>query len=69
MAKPKPASPGAPKTATIRARIDPTLKANAEAILDTLGLNPSDAIRLFYTQIGFVAKPSADAKPLMRNPI
>jgi DNA-damage-inducible protein J len=35
----------------IRARIDPDLKVRAETILGTLGLNASDAIRLFYTQI------------------
>ena len=39
------------KTSTIRARIDPDLKSQAEAILGHLGLNPSEAIRLFYTQI------------------
>jgi len=39
------------KTTTVRARIDPDLKAEAESILDTLGLNATDAIRLFYTQI------------------
>jgi DNA-damage-inducible protein J len=41
----------AAKTGMIRARIDPDLKVRAEAILGTLGLNASDAIRLFYTQI------------------
>ena len=40
-----------PKTGTIRARIDPALKAEAEAILDALGLNASEAIRLFYRQV------------------
>ena len=35
----------------IRARIAPDLKAKAETILGNLGLNASDAIRLFYTQI------------------
>jgi len=40
-----------PKTDMIRVRIDPTLKDEAETILATLGLNASDAIRLFYTQI------------------
>jgi DNA-damage-inducible protein J len=35
----------------VRARIDPELKVRAETILGTLGLNASDAIRLFYTQI------------------
>jgi DNA-damage-inducible protein J len=39
------------KTGMIRARIDPELKDRAEAILHELGLNASDAIRLFYTQI------------------
>ncbi len=45
------AKPHSPKTGMIRARIDPGLKDQAETILDKLGLNPSDAIRLFYTQI------------------
>ena len=40
-----------PKTGMIRARIDPDLKGRAESILHDLGLNASDAIRLFYTQI------------------
>jgi DNA-damage-inducible protein J len=35
----------------VRARIDPALKARAETILNDLGLNASDAIRLFYTQV------------------
>jgi DNA-damage-inducible protein J len=39
------------KTGMIRARIDPELKDRAETILVNLGLNPSDAIRLFYKQI------------------
>ena len=39
------------KTGMIRARIDPDLKDRAETILGNLGLNASDAIRLFYTQI------------------
>jgi DNA-damage-inducible protein J len=38
-------------TGMIRARIDPELKQRAETILDSLGLNASDAIRLFYKQI------------------
>jgi DNA-damage-inducible protein J len=39
------------KTGMIRARVDPALKDRAVAILNNLGLNASDAIRLFYTQI------------------
>jgi DNA-damage-inducible protein J len=41
----------AAKTGMIRARVDPDLKVRAETILATLGLNASDAIRLFYTQV------------------
>jgi DNA-damage-inducible protein J len=58
MGKPKkiatatlPTETGPSKTGMIRARIDPALKDRAEAILGNLGLNASDAIRLFYTQI------------------
>jgi DNA-damage-inducible protein J len=40
-----------PRTGTIRARIDRALKAEAEAILDALGLNASEAIRLFFKQV------------------
>jgi DNA-damage-inducible protein J len=35
----------------IRARIAPGLKAEAERILDQIGLSSSDAIRMFYKQI------------------
>jgi DNA-damage-inducible protein J len=35
----------------IRARISPDLKAEAESILDRIGLSASDAIRMFYKQI------------------
>ena len=39
------------KTATIQTRIEPGLKAKVEAILSKLGLSPSDAIALYYSQI------------------
>jgi DNA-damage-inducible protein J len=39
------------KTEAIRARVDPKLKAEAEAVLIKLGLTASDAIRLFYGQL------------------
>ena len=39
------------KTETLNARIEPTLKNNAERILKKLGLSNAEAIRLFYTQI------------------
>ena len=39
------------KSAVVRARVEPTLKAKAEKILDRIGLTPSDAVRIFYKQI------------------
>jgi DNA-damage-inducible protein J len=40
-----------PKSDMIRARVDPTLRLKAEAILDKIGLSVSEAIRLFYAQV------------------
>ncbi len=39
------------KTETVRARIEPELKHDVEGILKTLGMNTTEAINLFYTQI------------------
>ena len=39
------------KSTTLHARIDTELKENAEAVLAQIGLTPTDAIKLFYTQI------------------
>jgi len=39
------------KTTVLHARIDPDVKTGVEAILHRLGLNSTDAIRLFYSQI------------------
>jgi DNA-damage-inducible protein J len=39
------------KTAAIHSRIEPETKLKAEGILRKLGLSPTEAIRLFYTQI------------------
>ena len=39
------------KTTVLHARIDPEVKSGAETILRKLGLNSTDAIRLFYSQI------------------
>jgi DNA-damage-inducible protein J len=39
------------KTEMIRARVDSKLKAQAEGVLEQLGLNASEAIRLFYRQV------------------
>jgi len=64
------------KTETIRARVEAKLKADAEAVLDELGLTASDAIRLFYKQVALrkglpfdVVIPSAATRKAMRDVI
>lgn len=39
------------KSAVVQARIEPGLKKEADAILAAIGLNPTTAITLFYTQL------------------
>ncbi len=39
------------KTSTVRARIKPDLKDSAEQVFRELGLNPTQAITLFYKQV------------------
>lgn len=39
------------KIATINTRIEPKLKARAEAILHKVGLTSAEAVRLFYMQV------------------
>lgn len=36
---------------SVRARIDSNVKQSAEEVLRSIGMEPSDAIRLFYQQI------------------
>ena len=40
-----------PKTEAIRARVDAKLKAQAERVLEKLGLDASQAVRMFYRQV------------------
>jgi DNA-damage-inducible protein J len=40
-----------PKTAFVRARLQPDIKEEAESILEAIGLTQSEAIKLFYKQI------------------
>ncbi len=54
------------KSAMLRARLEPELKTHAEAIFSRLGLNPTQAITIFYRQVELhqglpfsVAVPSA----------
>ncbi|WP_352397452.1 type II toxin-antitoxin system RelB/DinJ family antitoxin [[Clostridium] aminophilum] len=42
------------KTAPVYARIDTKLKENAEGILAQLGISPSEAIKMLYSQIVLV---------------
>jgi DNA-damage-inducible protein J len=39
------------KTETLRARVEPRLKRDAEAVLKKIGLTSSEAITLFLTQV------------------
>lgn len=39
------------KVATVNTRIEPNLKAKAEAILHKIGLTSAEAVRLFYVQV------------------
>jgi DNA-damage-inducible protein J len=39
------------KTATVRARLEPALKDHAEGVFHKLGLNPTQAITIFYRQV------------------
>ncbi|MGO8903763.1 MAG: type II toxin-antitoxin system RelB/DinJ family antitoxin [Isosphaeraceae bacterium] len=64
------------KTETIRARVEAKLKADADAVLDELGLTASDAIRLFYKQVALrrglpfdVVIPNAATRKAMRDVI
>ena len=62
------------KTATVRARVDADLKAQAEKILEKLGLNADDAVRMLYRQITLqkglpfdVKIPNAATRKAMRD--
>ena len=62
------------KTETIRARVEPELKREAESVFKTLGLSPTEAIRLFYRQVTLrhglpftVEIPNAETRETMRQ--
>lgn len=62
------------KSATVRARVAPQLKARAERVLEKLGLSATSAITLYYEQIVLrrgipfdVALPSATTLRAMRD--
>ncbi|MFP4353347.1 MAG: type II toxin-antitoxin system RelB/DinJ family antitoxin [Puniceicoccaceae bacterium] len=39
------------KTTVVKARVEPSLKRETEAILESLGISTTEAIRMFLTQI------------------
>jgi DNA-damage-inducible protein J len=51
-----------PKTETIRAQVDAELKAEAEAVLEQLGMNASQAISLFYREVALQKRLPFDVK-------
>ena len=62
------------KSETIRARVEPRLKRDAEAVLKKIGLTPSEAITLFLTQVKLtkglpfpVRVPNAETRRAIRE--
>ncbi len=62
------------KTDMIRARVEPALKDEAEAVFSQLGLSATEAIRLFYKQVTlqhglpFAVKiPNAETREALRQ--
>jgi len=62
------------KTETIRARVEPGLKRDVEAVLKKIGLTPSEAITLFLTQVKLtkglpfpVRVPNAETRRAIRE--
>ena len=62
------------KTETIRARVEPELKHQAEELLRALGLSATEAITLFYKQVTMhqglpfeVKIPNADTAEALRQ--
>ena len=62
------------KTAAVHTRIEPEIKRKAEAILRRLGLSPTEAIRIFYTQIALrkglpfdLVIPNAETEEALRD--
>ena len=39
------------KTASVRARMEPSIKKKAEMVLSKIGISPSEAINVFYRRI------------------
>ena len=62
------------KTETIRVRVDPDVKRDAEEVFSTLGLSVAEAIALFYKQVALcqglpfpVNIPNAETREAIRQ--
>ena len=62
------------KSEMIRARVEPDLKQDAEAVFSPLGMSPTEAITLFYKQVALqhglpfeVRVPNAETLEAMRQ--
>ena len=62
------------KSATVRARIEPHLKEEAEGLLEEMGLSATQAITIFYRQIALrkglpfdVVIPNATTQKTFKN--
>ena len=58
-----------PNTAAVYARIDPTLKKEAEAILSELNVSPSALIQMLYSQIKLTRGIPFDVKLPGKRPV
>ena len=63
-----------PKSAMIRARVEPALKQDAESVFSQLGLTATEAITLFYAQVTLhrglpfaIRVPNAATKEALRQ--
>ena len=63
-----------PKTAMVRARVEPELKRRAEELFSELGLSTTEAITLFYKQVAMhqglpfsIRIPNAETIEAMRQ--
>ncbi len=61
------------KTATVRARMNPSIKKRAEDVLRKIGLTPSEAIGIFYHRVAVekavpfsLHVPNAETRAVMR---
>lgn len=55
------------KSSTVRARLEPDLKEDAEMILEQLGLSTTEAIRIFFKQVQLQIQFSS--KSFLHEPI